>query len=299
MIMEGAMQGVEAVIEYRHDATLGEGPVWDEQEARLYWVDILSGTLFQYDPQQKSNKSYDVGGHLGAAVLREKGGLVMARQSGFAFFDPESGEIDKITDPESNVPGTRFNDAKCDPAGRLWAGTLSYDLREGAGTLYCLDRGLEAKAMLQGLTIPNGMAWNKKRTTFFFIDTPSRKILSFDYDHASGDIANPSVIKELEESEGYPDGMAIDREGALWVALYDGFKVIRIDPASGETLFEVRLPVPQATSCTFGGPGFNELYITTAREHMSEEEVNRWPLSGSLFKVTLPFAGRPADRFAG
>lgn len=293
------MQNMDAAVEYNYDATLGEGPVWDEREARLYWVDILSGTLLQYDPDTKSNRAYNLGEHLGCLALRKEGGLVVALQSGFAFFDPRQQELSSIMDPESQRPGLRFNDGKCDPSGRFWAGSLSYDLEEGAGSLYCLKRDLDVKSMLQGLTLPNGMAWDREKATFFFIDTPTRKVLAFNYDDASGQITNPLVLRQLREQDGYPDGMTIDREGALWIALYNGYKVIRIDPVSGETLFEVHLPVPQVTSCTFGGGDFNELYITTAREHMSSEDIDRWPLSGALFKVTLPFRGRPASRFGG
>jgi sugar lactone lactonase YvrE len=288
-----------ATIEFSHDAILGEGPVWDEQEGRLYWVDILSGKLFQYDPYQKRNKAFDMGEHLGCVALREEGGLVIARQSGFVFFDPKQRKVTSITESKFQSPDSRFNDGKCDPSGRFWAGTLSYDLEEGAGSLYCLDQNLDAQVKLRELTIPNGMAWNRKGDKFFFIDTPTRKVQAFDYDNASGEISNLVLVKRLDEEEGFPDGMTIDREGALWIALYDGGKVIRIDPDSGEILFEVHLPVPQVTSCTFGGADFSELYITTGREHMSEKDINQWPLSGSLFKVELPFKGWPANRFAG
>lgn len=291
------MQKVKASMEYQHDATLGEGPVWDEREGRLYWVDILSGTLFRYDPLTNRNRAHDVGEHLGAVGLRREGGLVMALQSGFAFYDPADRQITPITDPEAERTGNRFNDGKSDPSGRFWAGTLSYELEKGAGSLYSLDQNLEVEVRLQDLTISNGMAWSEDR--FFFIDTPTRQVMAFAYDQESGDIANPEVLRTVDEEEGYPDGMTIDREGALWVALYGGYKVIRIDPASGQTLFEVHLPVPQVTSCTFGGSEFRELYITTAREHMSSKEIRRWPLSGSLFKASVPFAGSPAHRFGG
>ncbi len=289
----------KATVEFKHNAILGEGPVWDEQESLLYWVDILSGKLFRYDPHHKSNKAFDIGEHLGCVALREEGGLVLARQSGFAFFDPRQQKITNITGPEFQSPGSRFNDGKCDPSGRFWAGTLTYDLDEGAGSLYCLDQNLDTQIKLRELTIPNGMAWNQGIDKFFFIDTPACAVQSFDYNDASGEITNPVVVKKFDKEEGYPDGMCIDREGALWVALYNGGKVIRIDPDSGETLFEIQLPVPQATSCTFGGADFSELYITTGREYMSEEDVDRWPLSGSLFKVQLPFKGWPPTRFNG
>lgn len=293
------INSTEAELELEHDAILGEGPVWDEIEEQLYWVDILSGTLFKYDPNKKTNTGYDVGEHLGAIALRKEGGLVMAMQTGFSFFDFEKQKVTNITDPESHLSGNRFNDGKCDPSGRFWAGTLAYNLDEGAGNLYCLDSNLSAELKLQGLTIPNGMAWNKQRNKFFFIDTPARKIYSFDYENDSGEISNRKIVRSIDNSEGYPDGMTIDEEDGLWIALYGGGKVIRIDPSNGKTLFEVRLPVPQVTSCTFGGPKLDELYITTCRENMSEQEIEQAPLSGSLFKAELPFKGMPAFRFLG
>lgn len=293
------LHSTQATLELKHDAILGEGPVWDEIEEKLYWVDILSGKLFEYSHHEKKKSVYDIGEHLGAVALRKEGGVVMAMQTGFAFYDLEEQKITHIADPESHLPGNRFNDGKCDPSGRFWAGTMSYDLDEEAANLYCLDSDLSINLKLQDLTISNGMAWNKKRNTFFFIDTPTRKIFSFDYDDRSGTISNRSIIKEIEKNEGYPDGMTIDEEDGLWIALYGGGKVIRIDPSNGKTLFEVHLPVPRVTSCTFGGPVFDELYITTCRENMSEREIEQAPLSGSLFKAKLPFKGMPAFRFSG
>lgn len=293
------LHSTQAAVKLKHDAILGEGPVWDEIEEKLYWVDILSGKLFEYSHHEKKNSVYDIGEHLGAVALRKEGGVVMAMQTGFAFFDLEEQKVTHIADPESHLPGNRFNDGECDPSGRFWAGTMSYDLDAGAGSLYCLNSDLSINPKLQEITISNGMVWNKKRNTFFFIDTPIRKIFSFDYDDRSGTISNRSVIKEIEKNEGYPDGMTIDEEDGLWIALYGGGKVIRIDPSNGKTLFEVHLPVPRVTSCTFGGPEFDELYITTCRENMSEREIEQAPLSGSLFKAKLPFKGVPAFRFSG
>lgn len=289
----------EADVAYKHNAHLGEGPVWSEKEGKLYWMDILSGLLMTYDPRIKKNSSMDMGEHAGAVALREKGGFVAILKSGFYFIDPEKEEKTLISDPESDLTDTRFNDGKCDPSGRFWAGTLSYNLDEGAGSLYCLNSDLEVEKRLDNLTIPNGMAWNSKKDKFYFIDSPTGTIFSFDYDDASGSISNRDVVRTLESHEGSPDGMTIDEEDALWVALYAGSKVIRIDPDSGKTLFEVHLPAPHITSCTFGGSELDELYITSARENMSGEDIEKAPLSGSLFKAKVPFKGIPASRFSG
>lgn len=289
----------EADLELEYDAHLGEGPVWDESEQKLYWVDILSGKIFRYDPRRNSNEVFEIGEHVGAVALREKGGLVMAMKTGFAFFDPDKDQIRRITDPESEQPDHRFNDGKCDPAGRFWAGTLSYGLEEGSGNLYLLNGDLSVEHKLDGLTIPNGMAWNRERNKFYLIDSVAGSIFSYGYDDAGATLSNREVLRSFDKQEGAPDGMCIDREGQLWVALYDGGKVIRVDADEGTTLYEIHLPVPKPTSCTFGGPGLSELFITTAREYMTEEDIRTYPLSGSLFKAKVPVKGLAPDRFNG
>lgn len=294
-----SIQFAKAEPELIFDAYLAEGPVWDDREQILYWVDILAGRLMAYDPDQRTNSVFEIGEDLGAAALREQRGMLLAVQSGFMFFDPRTGKKTKIADPEPDKKNHRFNDGKCDPNGRFWAGTLSYDLEKGAGSLYCLHPDLNIERKLEDLTIPNGMAWNSQRNQFYFIDSPTGTIFRFDYENASGKIKNQSTVRVMEAQEGSPDGMTIDEEDKLWVALYNGSKVIRIDPDTGKTLFEVHLPVPRITSCTFGGRELNELYITTAREHMTEKDIEKYPLSGSLFKIKLPFKGVPAFRFSG
>lgn len=289
----------DAELEFRHNAILAEGPVWDEMEERLWWVDILNGQLFICEPADEAPLIYDMGEHLGAAVPREQGGAILALKSGFGLFDFEKKTVTHLANPEAHLPGNRFNDGKCDPSGRFWAGTMSYDLDEGAGSLYCMNTSLAVDVKLHGVTISNGMAWNRERDRMYYIDTVPGEIYMFNYDDTTGEISNRTLIKKVPKTEGYPDGMTIDQEGCLWVALYGGSKVMRIDPDSGETVYQVRLPVPKPTSCTFGGLGLGRLYITTAREHMTKEEIEEYPLSGSVFRANVPFKGVPVDRFAG
>lgn len=293
------VDSTEAILELEQDAMLGEGPVWDVRNEKLYWVDILNGKLFVFEPDKREQVEYEMGEHLGALALREGEGAVLALKSGFALYDFEKEQITHLSDPEPDLPGNRFNDGKCDPSGRFWAGTMSYELDHGAGSLYCLNTRLVYDLKLRTLTIPNGMAWNEDGDRMYFIDTVPGEIYVFDYDNKRAAISNRSLVARIPESEGYPDGMTIDEEGYLWVALYGGGKVIRIDPAGGETVFEVDVPVPKPTSCTFGGSRLDQLFITTARENMSEEEVAQYPLSGSLFKAALPFQGMPPHRFGG
>lgn len=278
-------------------AVLGECPVWDDRQNFLYWVDILSGNLFRYDPKTQKNHVYDIGEHIGSFALCEDERAILALKSGFALFDFQSTRIERIVNPESHHSGNRFNDGKCDPSGRFWAGTLSYKLEKGAGNVYAMNANREVNTKLENLTIPNGMAWDTDCDTFYFIDSPDRKIYQFDYDRTTAKISNQEVLFEFKSTAALPDGMTIDTDGHLWVALYNGFKVVRIDPKKSRIVFEVELPVPQVTSCTFGGDQLNELYITTAREHMTEEDIEKYPLSGALFKAVVPFRGLRTDRF--
>lgn len=290
---------LHANLEYQTDAHLGEGPVWDEINQKLWWVDILSCMLNCYDPVSKENRSIDVGEQIGAAALRKEGGLLLALKSGFAFFDEESETITPLENDFENGENTRFNDGKCDPAGRFWVGTLDYDLEKGSGNLFCVNSDLKVEKKLDQLTIPNGMAWNSSGDTFFFIDTPARKLYSFRYQKETGEISDRFVVYEFDEGLGYPDGMTIDSDDKLWIALYAGRKIIQINPKNGHIEFEIRVPVPKPTSCTFGGKDLKTLFITTCREYMDESDLEKAPLSGSLFSIDLPFSGWPVDRFNG
>lgn len=294
-----SIQSVRAEPVLAQNAVLGECPVWDDRQNLFYWVDILSGNLFRYDPQQNKNNVFDIGEHIGSFALREKGGAILALKSGFAFYDFQSNRIERMINPESHLSNHRFNDGKCDPYGRFWSGSLSYDVAKGAGSLYALSTIGTVETKLKNLTIPNGMAWHAGRKKFYFIDSSDRKVYEFDYDLQSGSIKNRTTLFEFPPSGPLPDGMTIDSDGYLWVALYNGYKVVRINPVSAEIEFKVELPVPQVTSCTFGGKNLNELYITTAREHMTKEEIAKVPLSGALFKAELPFRGLKVDRFKG
>lgn len=294
-----SIQSVQAEPVLAQNSVLGECPVWDDRQNLLYWVDILSGNLFCYDPRQNKNNVFDIGEHIGSFALRENEGAILALKSGFAFYDFQSNRIERMINPESHLSNHRFNDGKCDPYGRFWSGSLSYDVAKGAGSLYALSTIDTVETKLKNLTIPNGMAWHAGRKKFYFIDSPDRKVYEFDYDLLSGSIKNRTTLFEFPPSGPLPDGMTIDSDGCLWVALYNGYKVVRINPVSAEIDFKVELPVPQVTSCTFGGKNLNELYITTAREHMTKEEIAELPLSGALFKAELPFRGVKVDRFRG
>jgi sugar lactone lactonase YvrE len=280
-------------------STLAEGPLWDHETQTLYWVDILGKRIHRYDTKTGSTESLELDQYVGAVVPHASGGLVAAMQHGFYRIDFASGRVEPLVDPERDKPENRFNDGKCDPAGRFWAGTMSLTEQPGAGALYRLDRDGTVRKMIDGVSISNGLAWSPDRKTMYFIDTPTRCVSAFDYDLETGEIANRRAVVRIPEEEGYPDGMCIDAEGKLWIAHWEGWQVGRWDPDTGEKLLSVRVPAAQVSSCAFGGPDFRQLFITTARENMSPEELERQPEAGGVFTVRVDVPGVPADKYQG
>ena len=194
-----------------------------------------------------------------------------------------------------HLPGNRFNDGKCDPAGRFWAGTMSISNMPCAGSLYVLEKDGTVKTKITGVTCSNGMAWSPDDKTLYYIDTPTRQVVAYKYDTKNGDITDGRVAISIPEEKGSPDGMTIDTEGMLWIALWDGWKVIRYNPYTSEQLYEVTLPVSRVTSCVFGGDDMDDLYITSAREGLSDSDLKEQPLAGSLFVIRK--SGFEADAF--
>ncbi len=287
----------ELVLDAR--ARLGEGAIWDSRRQRLYWVDIEPGRLHVFDPGTGADVEFEVGEMVGTVVPRKNGGVMLALQQGFAAFDLQTGELSRRCDPEAHLPRNRFNDGKCDPAGRFWAGTISLDREPGAASLYCMDIDGSVRTMLQGVTNSNGLAWSLDGTAMYYIDTPTRCVTQFDYDLRSGRIANPRSVITVPADEGKPDGMTIDSEGMLWIALWGGGCVGRWDPRTGTRLATVRVPATRVTSCAFGGESLDDLYITTARTGLSDSELADQPHAGGLFRTRPGVTGVAAFEFAG
>jgi sugar lactone lactonase YvrE len=290
-------QTAELVLDAKAD--LGEGALWDDKGQVLYWVDIMAGKLHIYDPAAGRDRTIAVGQPVGTVVARRSGGVMLALHHGFASLDLGTGELEMIHDPESHLPGTRFNDGKCDPAGRFWAGTLAMDGTPRASGLYRLDPDLSVHKMLDGVTTSNGIVWSLDRGTMYYVDTPTSRVDAFDYDLASGEIGNCRAVVHVPAEMGYPDGMTIDSEGMLWVALWGGGKVSRWNPADGRLLQTVDLPATNVTSCAFGGENLDQLYITTARTGLPPEQLSEQPLAGGLFRADVGVRGLPAFEFAG
>ncbi len=281
-------------------ATLGEGPIWDAREGILWWIDINEQRLHRFDPTTNQNQSFDVGQRVGTVVPRARGGLMLAVENGFAAYDPVTRQLTIVADPEAHLPGNRFNDGKCDPAGRFWAGTLQIVEQDmTAGALYCLYPDGRVESRVSQVGISNGIVWSSDKKTMYYIDSPTRRVDAFDYDNKTGEISERRTVIRLADDLGYPDGMAIDAEDRLWVALWSGWGVARFDPATGELLQKIEVPAEQVTACAFGGPELKDLYITTARRGLEGSALDDQPHAGGLFHIRVDVAGQPAVAYAG
>ena len=278
-------------------AELGEGPMWDPRAACLYFVDILRGRVHRFEPAQSQVHSYDAGRMVGAVALTDGDDLLLAVQDGFARLDTRTGAVRSIAQLEDAHPDLRFNDGKCDPSGRMWAGTMALDERHGAGALYRLDPDGRIHRMLGDVTISNGLDWTDAGGTMYFIDSPTRTIDVFDFDLAGGNIGNRRTFVRFLRGEGVPDGMTLDAEGCVWVALWGGGAVHRYAP-DGRCDTVVRVPTRYPTSCAFGGPDLGDLYITTAHVKLTPQERAGQPHAGGVFRVRPGPKGRASNRFA-
>jgi sugar lactone lactonase YvrE len=278
---------------------LGEGPSWDARNRVLYWVDILGKQVHIYDPASKTDRTIDVPGLVGSVVPRASGGLIAALQDGFYSVDLDSGKSAKLAAPAAMHGKIRFNDGKCDAAGRFLAGTMSLVGESKAGELYSLHENLSIETLVSPVTTSNGLAWSPDHRVFYYIDTPTKQVVAYDYDLSKGTIANKRVVIQIPDGQGVPDGMTSDTEGMLWVAQWDGFRLSRWNPETGERLLTVQLPAARVTSCVFAGEQMNELYITTASTGLSDQAKAEQPLAGGLFYYKAGVRGMPTYAFNG
>lgn len=301
-------------------ARLGEGPVWDDRSQLLYWVDIYNHRVNQFNPATGRNRFIDVGETVGAIALvdppqsadaangPDSETLIMALRHGLAYLNLGSGNVTPIITVEPDKPRNRFNDGKCDTKGRFWFGSMSSDSKDGALYRYGHARstinsqddtaGKDAPliCMESGLEISNGLGWSPDNRTFYLTDSPLQTIFAYDFDEATGTIGDRRVFIDLTHESFFPDGLTIDSEGCLWVAMWDGWCVIQFDP-QGKEISRIQLPVQRPTSCTFGGKALNQLYITTASVGLSEAEIEASFWSGDLFCVETETIGLPTQRF--
>lgn len=291
---------LKAEIALQYKAVLGEGVLWNGRQNLLYWVDILDHKVFVYDPVSGENKVLDVGNYPSTIVPRETAGAAVTLENGFAHLDLQSGECSLICEMEKDVPGNRFNDGKCDAAGRFWAGTMDLDIKPKKGALYVLDGRYRVRKMLDGVSCSNGIVWTRDNRTMYYIDSPTQQVEGFDFDVETGNISNRRTVVDIPKEAGMPDGMSIDSDDTLWVALFRGGKVNHYDPESGQLLETVEVPgADQVTACAFGGSDLQDLYITTASSDYRVEDWEKHPNAGCLFTVRTDTKGVPAHYFRG
>ena len=279
-------------------ASLGECPVWAGDEQALYWIDINASSLNRFDPSTGSNTVWPMPASIGCFGLRRGGGFVAALRDGCWLLDRNGTLERKVADAPYDPASHRFNDGRVDPRGRLWAGSMN-ERRDGAtARLYRLGAEFRLTAMIPGITISNGLAFSPDGRTLYHADTPTRTITAWQFDAATGDIANRRIFAQFADEAERPDGAAVDSEGCYWIAFYRAGKVARLSPR-GERLAEYAVPAMCPTMCAFGGRDLKTLYVTTARQHRAAEELERLPQSGGLFAMRVAVPGLPEPKFAG
>jgi sugar lactone lactonase YvrE len=297
-ISDLSKQPVELVVDEK--ATVGEGPIWDPRFNVLWWIDVNQGKVHRYNPIDRSNVTLDVGQRVGTVVPRLSGGLMLAAEHGFIALDPETGAQIPIADPEADQPENRFNDGKCDPKGRFWAGTMEIAEEDMTkGTLYCLHTNGAVEKHVTGIGVSNGLVWTLDRKTMYYIDSPTRRVDVFDYDDETGSVENRRTAVALPEGIGFPDGMAIDAQDRLWIALWGGWGVTCFDPRTEKFLGTIPVPCEQVSACAFGGANLNQLFITTARRDIDGDRLTKQPHAGGLFVADLGVVGVEAVSYAG
>lgn len=277
-------------------AALGEGPVWDAAAQELIWVDIEGRLVHRYDPASGADRGLRVSGRVGFAAPRVGGGLVLAMEHSFVLLDDDGEEVE-LARVEPDAP-TRMNDGNCDAAGRLYAGTMAFDEQSPVGALYRLDPDGSVERVLDGVVESNGLDWSTDGETMYYIDSARRSLDAFDFDSATGRLSGRRRIVEFAPEDGTPDGLTVDSEGLMWIALWGGWSVRRLAP-DGALVSVVNLPAAQVTSCAFGGEGLDDLYVTSAKEGLSTLELAKQSDAGSLFRHRPGVMGRPQHAFGG
>jgi L-arabinonolactonase len=284
---------------YHAHALLGESPVWSENENCLYWVDIEGRTFNKFDPITSNNIATKTQTRISALALREKGGFIVATDSGFQFYNLEENSLIQIGDPEDDLPNNRFNDGRCDRAGRFWAGTMvEKGPQKPEAALYCIDGNLKYRKRHKNIILANGLAWSPDNRTLYLADTRHPAVWAFDFDLDSGNISNQRIFIEFGINDGVPDGATVDTDGCYWLAQPRSSKICRYTP-KGRIDTVVELPISKPTMCAFGGPSLNTLYITTNSLGFDKKELAIQPLAGSLLGIEVKAQGLPEPKFIG
>jgi sugar lactone lactonase YvrE len=279
---------------YRADCQLAEGPVWDK--GVLYWVDIPGKAIYAKPDEADKVEHYDLPLEPGTLVLTESGGMLVATSEGFQSFDPKTRKLVHLANPEPGNAANRFNDGKCDPVGRFVAGTLNRE-RQPTAALYSFEEGKPVRKIYAPVTCSNGLAWSADGSTLYYIDTATSHVKAFHYDLPTGDLSDERVVVEIDKATGKPDGMTIDTEGNLWIAIFQGSGIECWNPEKGERIARIEVPARNVTCCVFGGANYETLFITTSRNN--DPGVAGQDLGGSIFRATTGRRGYPVVRFRG
>lgn len=283
----------EVSIAVRVASRLGETPVWSSDERRLYWIDSLAAQVHRFDPASGRDEilPLPLEGYLGSIALAEGGGLLLLCGKQLSRIAPDGRQLEPLATVEAELPGNNPNDGKCDPAGRFWFGTMEQAAAAPSGSLYRWDRERGLRRMDEGFACSNGLGWSPDGSIMYFVDMMPGRILAYDFDVRSGEIGNRRIFVQFEDAaEGLPDGLAVDAEGGVWAAHWDGACLTRHD-AAGRRSHKIALPVPRPTCPVFAGPGLETLYVTSASADLSDEALAKAPLSGSLLALAAPVPG--------
>jgi sugar lactone lactonase YvrE len=293
------MSEMQCVVDAK--ALLGEGTCWDHEAQCLWWLDILDQRIYRYEPSSGLSEAFTTPEPPGCLAVRQRGGLVVSMDSGFFFFDPNTGLFDPIVDPEADIRETRFNDGRTDRQGRFWASTM-FDppglAAKKIGSLYRLDPNLSCHRLIEGLSIPNGLAWSPDSRTMYFTDSSGSEIWAWDFDPSSGSIENRRIFADLNFIQGIGDGATVDAEGCYWITVPFKGMVLRYDSA-GQLMSTIDLPTDVPTCCEFGGRNLDILYVTTATLRRSVTELAGQSHAGGLWAIDAGVKGLPARPFAG
>ncbi len=278
------MAFMKAELFYKKECILGEGPVWDHRSNELLWIDIDSHQLYFLKDGSNEIEVHNLPSKVGFVTPCIDGAYIAGIQEGLHRYHRSTRSLIPLHHPESDKPGNRWNDGKCNPDGTIWCGTMSIEEELHKGGLYRLGAQEELNQVLSKISISNGLAWNPDLGRMYYIDSPTQSVQVFDYKPGS-----EVIVKTHEFSTdlalGYPDGMTIDEDGMLWVAQWDGHCIARYHPETGQLITKVEIPAPRVTSCCFGGKDMSRLFVTTARTRLTKEQLEKYPLSGSVFVI--------------
>lgn len=296
--MPSVVSDIQVTCVRQEQAILGESPVWDPERRALWWIDCVAPALHRYDPARDTDVRLELGERIHAIGLGADGGLIAAMVGGLARLDPETGTVETVARPEASRRDHRFNDGKCGPDGRFWVGSMHRSYAGASGHLYHLDPDGRATPVLHGLTVPNGLGWSPDGTIFYLGDSPTGAITAYAFDGDTGGLSAPKRLTGPGAAPGWPDGLAVDAQGFLWNARWDGGCVARFAP-DGRLDRTVAMPVTRPTSCAFGGPALDRLYVTSARIGLDAAALAEQPLAGGLFALDPGVAGAPVGTFGG